>query len=347
MTAASDKIESGEKNIECDENEVELVEYLRVIWKWKFKILVVALIFAVVSGVISNSTPQFYRVEIILKLNEINRTYGIPHYIDSPQNIAAMLEYSLLHREIEAYLRSIKNRNNYNISKLKVNRPGKGNFLQISYETPDAQLGVEILNSLKPVILHKYKEKIEFLQSDFQNYNTKKGEIFNLETEMEVLRTNIENLSKRINNLQSDLDMQMSNLQLTINKRDQLIDENNSTNVLLVILHNNTIQQNTALIHSIKNDLFRYISDRNLKKAALKNTELKFTAQRGELKAFESAQNNFQYIQVIRLPENSIQPIKAKTQRYVLFGFVLGLFIMISLSFFMDFILKPRSKRDL
>jgi len=345
MAATAGKTEHLNEHIDFVENEIELIEYLRVIWKWKYKILAGALICAIVAGVVGFRAPQLYRVETILKLYEINRTMGKPEYIDSPSSIESMIELDMLRNNILAYLKKSENLDIYSISEFKVTLLGAGNFLQISYDTADAQLGVNIVNSLKPVLLKKYKEKIKFLQYDHFKYQNKKSENYQLEVEMEVLQTDINNLSKRISELKLVLDSQNSNLKMMIKRRDRLIDENKNDNLLPVFLHNNTIQQNIALINTYKNDLFQYNSDREYKKAALKKSESQFKAHQEELKLLESTQNNFQYIQVIRHPDKNIKLVKTKTKQYVLFGVVSGLFMMLSLSFFWEFILKPEKQK--
>ena len=345
MTARADKTEHIIENSDFVANEIELIEYLRVIWKWKYKILAGTMICAVIAGIVGFKAPQPYRVEIILKLYELYRTRGIPVYIDPPEDIESLLEYGMLTEDISAYLKKAKNRDIDTISEFKVTRLGAGNFLQITYDTSDAQLGVDILNGLKPVLLKKYEEKVNFLQDDYYKYQNKKGDIDQLQVDMEVLKTDINNLSKRINELKVDLDFQNSNLKLMVKRRDQLIEENKNSNMLFAYLYNNTIQQKIALIHTYKNDLFQYISDRDFNKAELKKLTSKIIVNQRELRAVESAQNNFQYIQVIRPPDDNVQPLKAKTRQYALFGLVLGLFIMISISFFFEFILKPHSKK--
>jgi len=82
------------------EDEIELMDYLRVIWKWKYLIVSGTLICAIGAGVISFSKPKVYRIDMvaqpgILAMNEAGNNV----YIDSPGNIKAIIEAGTFHQK--------------------------------------------------------------------------------------------------------------------------------------------------------------------------------------------------------------------------------------------------------
>jgi len=49
------------------DDEIELMDYLRVIWKWKYLIVAGTLVCAVAAGVISFSIPKVYRIRMLIR----------------------------------------------------------------------------------------------------------------------------------------------------------------------------------------------------------------------------------------------------------------------------------------
>ena len=47
-------------------DEIELIEYLKVIWKWKYLILVGTIICVMTAGVVSILMPKTYRIETVI-----------------------------------------------------------------------------------------------------------------------------------------------------------------------------------------------------------------------------------------------------------------------------------------
>ncbi len=82
------------------EDEIELMDYLLVIWKWKYLILAGTFGFALVAAIISfiawKQQSQMYRTNIVLKpgVLKIDET-GKKVYIDSPENIKTLIDNDL------------------------------------------------------------------------------------------------------------------------------------------------------------------------------------------------------------------------------------------------------------
>jgi LPS O-antigen subunit length determinant protein (WzzB/FepE family) len=47
--------------------EIELIDILRVIWKWKYFIAVSTLLFAAISGILSLHMTKIYQVDMVLQ----------------------------------------------------------------------------------------------------------------------------------------------------------------------------------------------------------------------------------------------------------------------------------------
>ena len=63
MTQTANRSESVNKQAHYPEDEVGLIDLLRVIWKWKFLIIGGVVVCAVVAFVISSMLPKIYWIE--------------------------------------------------------------------------------------------------------------------------------------------------------------------------------------------------------------------------------------------------------------------------------------------
>jgi len=83
------------------EDEIELMDYLRVIWKWKYLIVGGTLVCAIVAWAISFSIPKVYRIDMVVRPGMLTMDEkGNDVYVDSPQNIKAVIEAGTFDREI-------------------------------------------------------------------------------------------------------------------------------------------------------------------------------------------------------------------------------------------------------
>jgi capsular polysaccharide biosynthesis protein len=361
MGQTDNRSEQMEIRSKASDDEIELIDLLRVIWKWKYLILVGTLICALVTAIVSSKKQITFSLETILRVNPIMSIVSVndkmgdskdwweinSSFIDSPNTTKSLIELGLLDEDINAYLKEFNNIHVSNISKFEVKVLGKENFLQVVYNTPDAKVGVAILNSLEPVLNRKYEKQTKIIQNN--NYYIIQNmyhSVYALEIQMEVLKADIQNLSKSISVLESEIDFLDSNLRLMVKQREEIQKNSRRDDVLSVFLNNNTIQQNIELKNDYKNDLFTHLMNKDHKKSELKKLESKIQINHIQIKAFESKLKQAPYIEVVKNPEHNIQPIKPKTIRNMLIGALVGFSLFMFLSFFLDYIGRYAKTKD-
>ncbi|MBW2251217.1 MAG: hypothetical protein JRF60_11460, partial [Deltaproteobacteria bacterium] len=95
------------------EDEIELIDILRVIWKWKNLILLGTVFCGVLAAIISLNMEKIYSIDMVLRPGILSIEEGGKNvYIDSPQNIKALIESGMFDNDILDYL---KNNNADNI----------------------------------------------------------------------------------------------------------------------------------------------------------------------------------------------------------------------------------------
>ena len=91
--------------IEHYQDEIELIDYLRVIWKWEYFIIADTVAFGLIAAIISFNMPKIYSIDMVLRpgILSINER-GKNVYIDSPQNIKALIDSETFTNDILNYL---------------------------------------------------------------------------------------------------------------------------------------------------------------------------------------------------------------------------------------------------
>ena len=339
------------------EDELELIDLLRVIWKWKYMILAVTLVCTIVAGYLSFKKPPAYRLSTILEINRIeyvnnsieseNSGDVLDHmqpYIEPPAKIKALIEFGVFDDDLKKYLKKVKNFDISSISKFSVTALDKGNLLRVTYNTPDAGSGVNILNSLKPVVLKKYENKILPLLNPI--IQKKINDIAALKGRVKVLKTDIANTSMRTKELESDIKALNRNTDSMNRQRDGNIGQGQSNSVTAALLHSTLIQQNLSLTNAYKNDYIRFLSVIENNKLELKRLEIQIQNQLKKLAEIESYQTNFEFIKVVKSPEKNIQSIKDSGKLSILIGAITGVSIALFLAFFLDYIFKAIKQRN-
>ena len=221
-----------EKKIQPEyEEEIDLMDYVKVIIKRKGLILKVFLIVIIITAFFSLISPRVYKIDTSLEIGRIGN-----EVLEVPLQVKEKIEgdvYGVLVRE------KLKiSEGEY--PKIKVENPKDTNLIKIEIESPKTQLAENILKEINNLILIAHKEKIkvkkELLEKDIERIKNKvaflEEEKKNLEAKVNALekilpyqqdpgtqfalfdakeklerkKQEIENLYLKINSLQSSLE---------------------------------------------------------------------------------------------------------------------------------------------
>lgn len=301
-----------------EEDTIELIDLLRVLWKWKWFIIIFTLACAIVAGVISLKMPRIYEVSMIIEPGVINLDPdGRPIYFDSPLNIKSKIDS-------QAYNRKISNRLNTDPKKLnltfKTVHPSNSNILKISLEENDPSKGIQTLSTLFQALLGEYQHYIDSRRSKL-----------NQEIVMRERKLNISADEKKY--LEKEITTMKANANRIINERNMLIKkEGNNPDKLALLIYTNIIQQNMAHYNDLNKQLGKLMTEVEEIKSEMQTLKIKM----------QSIEN----IKLIQPLQSSIYPIKPKKKLNVMLAFVVGLFLSIFLAFFLKYLHKMRSISD-
>ena len=328
------------------DDEIELMDYLRVIWKRKYLIAVGTLICAVAAGMISFSRPKVYRIGMVIQpgILTINEA-GNEVYVDTPGNIKAIIEAGTFDGEI---LNGIGESNNTMSKSLnfEIDIPRESNILKVSYEAANVDLGLQVMNRLNDLLLQKYGKRAKYFQGVYETQvGLKKAEMADCEVRRRASQQQIKNIQKRIDKLTLQIESIKEKRSTLVQEKDKLLSKNtNENNPFSAVLYTNTIQQNIALEDTCRQQINEYITKREDEKLNLEKLDGEEKRLSEEIKGLEFKKNNIQNIEILQPPTADPHPIKPKKALNVTLASVVGLFAMLFLAFFLEYVQKHRGE---
>ncbi len=140
------------------DDEIELIDYLRVLWKWKWLIVMGTFLCAFVAFIYGFTHPAV-KVSTFIEIN--------PKVTGSPDKIKSSIELGIFDVQIMKDLSSSPP----NIESLafEVSVLNSLNILHIVYKTPDLDVGKAVLDSLVKQIEELYKKRVEQTRSEIDD----------------------------------------------------------------------------------------------------------------------------------------------------------------------------------
>jgi capsular polysaccharide biosynthesis protein len=328
-------------------DEIELIDILRVVWKWKFLILAGTLVFALFVGIITSNRPKVYRISMILKPSVVRiDRFGKRVYLDSAVNMKAIIEAEIFSNEIITYLKTLNVKNRPEQVKFKIVAPKRSNVLKISYETQQVDTGIQILNHIPDLLQREYAEEIRHFEKEYNVAIQEKIEkLEDAKSEKKITKSNIIVLENRSRELTLAIQNIENNNRRLVEEKERYNENSNENSVNIYLLYSSEIQKNLELLNVYKSQFSELLSSKGEAELQLKRTEERIRFLSEEIADLNKEKNNIEYIEVLQPPTSSRDPVKPKTKVAVMLAVVVGLFVTVFSSFFLEYLLYHRRKK--
>ena len=330
------------------DDEIELIDLIRIIWKWKYLIVGGTLICIVAAIGISYVMPKIYLIDMVLKPGILSiSNSGQKVYVDTPVNIKAVIESGAFDNVI---LKKLAEKDEGNIPrklKFKVSVLPKANTFSVKYESSAVEQGIAILDNLFLLLVKEYSEIVNYFKDRVdKEIRIKKANVQKLENNKLSSQTNVQNIEKRIVELESEIVAIHENTTYLGQERNRFLsDMSDEKSVLSAILFSNTIQQNLQLTNTYKDQINRYKISKEGQLQNISGLEKDIQSQLAEIENLTVKRSNIKNIQTIKPPSSSTNPVKPRLLINVVLAFTVGMFFMFILSFFIEYISKNRQSR--
>jgi capsular polysaccharide biosynthesis protein len=344
------QIQTATHNVESYEDDIEFIDILRVVWKWKYLIILGAIVCGLIAAIISFNIRKIYRVGMTLKPGILRvEEQGNKVYIDSPQHIKDLIDSGTFNNDILAYLKEMKFGKLPSELNFKVTIPEGSNLVEVKYETDNINQGIKIQNHLKELLIKEYAHLVNNFKRE---YNIK---LSLLNSEIEYLKTciksygrNIKNMENRINELSRETKFIKDNTANLLSARNKLISKTPRENsILSTLIYTNIIQQNSQLLNSNQNEINNYQQKKEEELQKLEKSENEIRKKLIDIEKLQYQKDNIQNIQILQPPTQNPLPIKPRIKFNILLGSVVGLLAMFFLAFLLEYIISEHEKGKL
>ena len=246
------------------DDEIELIDYLRVLWKWKWLIVMGTFLCALAAFIYGFTHPavKMYKVSTFIEIN--------PKVTGPPDKIKSGIESGIFDVQIMKDLSSSSAPPNTESLAFEISIPKGLNILHIVYKTPYPDAGKTVSGSLVKQIEESYKERIEQTRSEIddivktketdikdiedhitltekknkKNIMVKKNRIKSSTAKIEALKENIGRIENTIVYMKKALSQAESNAEKLAPKiEDALVEPKNSTDHENIDIQASAIQQ--------------------------------------------------------------------------------------------------------
>ena len=315
------------RKIEHYEDEIELMDYLLVIWKWKYLILAGTFAFAIVVAIISFIQPKMYLTSIVLKPEVLKiDENGNEVFIDSPENIKVLIENDLKYRVLDD-IKSSKTTKLSNSIEFQIDIPKGSNKLNVSLTSASAEDGTTKLNYLIKALSDEITKRTKFIQKKIEKRIEQK------KYEFEILLFKEKEMKTKIKKYEKELSDIEAKIRFLKERRDNSANEEYFFNKL-----------------SVENDYLNtfqiYFKENENAKLDLFEIQRKTNKLPKEIEKLEKEKQKIQIFRIVQSPITTELPKINKIRRNLILSSVLGFFLMLFLSFLLEYLKNYKRRTD-
>jgi len=329
------------------EDEIALMDYLSIIWKRKWLIVIPTIFLVIAVGIISFLLPPKWEIDALIQPSKfLVQTEGGRFeeivFVDPKQMVGQINEATynnLIATELNLDIREFP--------KLKAENLRDTNLVRVSTKENDTEKAKLILHSLFNHLKRQLDEKaaieIKGVDSDIKSKEIEKlrieGEIKGNKNKLDIVKQRKKDIEKELNAIRKRIEA------LEKEQRMNLKRENRSeTESLAMLLYSNEIQQSLQY-YSELNELLssKKIEEEDIN-LEIGNKEEKTNQLENEIDNLNEKKGRIDYTQLIKEPTSSISPASPKKKLNILVAGILGLMIFTMLAFFLESFEKHKAK---
>jgi len=329
------------------EDELGLIDYLNIIWKRKWLIIIPTFVLVVAVGIYSFLQPKKWEVDAIILPSKflIQTEQGTFQevLVSDPEQIASQINqnaYSnLVSSELEIDIREFP--------RIKAENLRGTKLIRISIREKDPEKAKLILHSLLNHLKKQLDDKVEI---EIKGIDTqiKSREIENLriieeiksyQKKLNIVTQRIKEIEKEKHGIKTRTEALEEEQRLNLKKENRSESES-----LAMLLYSNVIQESLKY----HNELIELLSQKKIEE---ENINLEIENKEEKIKQLENEMNNLNErkgrmdnTQFIKNPTSSIHPVSPKKTLNVLIAGILGLTIFIMFAFLIENLEKQRLK---
>jgi capsular polysaccharide biosynthesis protein len=326
-----------------EENEVELMDYLQVIWKRKWIIIIPTLICMIAAGVVSFILPRVWEIDALIRPGKffIQTEDGLLEEVvvgDRTQitdRINQGYYNSLIATELNLDIREIP--------KIKAEDLKNTDLIRISLRREDIEKAKIILHSLFKYIKRELDAELNIVIKEI-NSQIETNEITRLDSEAEIaaLKKKLNIVKQRRFDIGQEMNRIRKRIELLERERSSMLKKlsKNESESLAMLLNQSEIQQSLRYYNLLNEHLINKKIEEEDIHVETEKKERRVKQIESEIDYLKKRKDEIDYTQLIKEPTASLHPVAPRKKLNVLIAAILGLMIFTSLAFFLEYVEK-------
>jgi len=352
------------------ENEVDLIEYLNVLWKRRGLIIVPTILLALIAGVVSFLLPHQWEVDFILQPSKFFVQTEQGEFkevlVTDPKQLAGQINQGSYDRLLGAEL----NLDVRKFPKLKAENLRDTKLVRVSLQTGETEKGQAILNLLFQHLKSDLDRKIDV---EMKSIST---QIVAGENDIKIKSIEIQSKNIDIDKTQQEMTSAGKKLNISEDRSRSLVDEMKGVKVRIdeiekqqkttlaankegvetlgLLLYSNEIQQNFRYYNTLEENLTTekvvqenlrlFVHEKEQEIKSLKNQIERINQEiagiRNDIELMNEKKQRIDYAQLVKEPTVSLYPVAPRKKMNVLIAGFLGFFCFSILALFLDYVKK-------
>ena len=330
-----------------EEKEVELMDYIRIIWKRKWIIIIPTFLLVVAVGVYSFLIPQVWEIDaIVMPSKFFVQTVGGQFeevVFVNPKQIAGQINQRAYDSLISAELNMEINR----FPKLKAENLRDTKLIRISIRDEEIEEAKLILFSLFKHIKRDLDSNVDVemkgIGSQIKSNEIEKlrvgEEIKAFKGKLNIIRQRKNEIKQEMNDIKEKIELLEEEQRLSLKKKNR-----SETESLAMLLYSNEIQQSIQYHDTLR----ELLSEKRIEEEDL-NLELRRKEGRikqiaNEIDNLDEKRGRIGFTRLIKEPTVSLNPVAPRKKLNVLITGILSLVIFTIFAFFVEYIGKQKAK---
>ncbi len=361
-----------------EENEIELIDYLKIIWKRKWIIILGTLLCMIGAGVVSFLKEPIYEIDAIIQPGKlfIESPEGniMEFVVEDPQQIADKVN----HKSYDALIAIELVLDKTELPAIKGEKIKDTLLTRIWIRNHRVELAKKVLNLLIDNLKEDIDKKIDV---EINNIDTKitsnesviksKGiEINSKKIEKERINKEVSNqgnklkiIEKRKEEIMAEMKEAKQRIDTLEKEQISILKKENRTEseTLGMLLYSNEVQQNLRYYNSLQEMLANkelVEEDIGIQIERMKETTKQLDNQiekidneieelKNQIANLKEKKGRIDYTKVVKEPTSSLFPVSPRKKFNVLIACILGLGIFTVLAFFLEYIKTQKLKSEI
>ena len=326
-----------------EELEINLADYLRVIWRRKKPILTIFILVVIIAIITSFLMPKIYKIDTSLEIGGVGGAI-----IEQSTQLVEKIKGDTYGEVVKEKLQIPEAK----YPTIKVESPKDTKLVKMTIESADPQKAKTILEEIDNLILVEHQEEIK-VKIDLINQNIK-----TTEEQIKLTESDIEKTKNKIKPIESDIgriknkiafaEEEKTNLEAKIEALQKVLpyQQDPGTQFALFDTKENLANKKKEIenLYMTINSLNRTKEDLEVQINRLKKTIEDLNSQINTLKA---SLDDIKPTKIVKNPTVSDWPIKPNKKLNVIISGILGLFVAIFYAFIAESFEKSKKSKNI